>query len=378
MPKLIWMKDTEDEQLKLCKFNEVVCRNDYGSPCFYEFVANIIELINHGASSFIANYIFTDNFWEVLNDDDKICDIFDKGILETVDKLTFEECHKHICNIGLPNFVKIIEEYYKYNNIGQFTLLKLQEMSNIKDIKILLCIYVNKCIIYCEHIEDIPVYSESDSETEYVKEYVKEYVNEYVNEYVKEYVNEYVNEYAEPLTAVHTKQKNVEEDTVIQYKEPITLDTKLMHKKTNKQTLEPTLPKCDNADVERFIDKIKNTTSSQVYYKILLKNNSNNIAQCIYEKIGNTKNVDKDLLVNITNDYILNHLKSPLYEKEYLEKVIYEYGIQRAIEEFIVNSKIYDNIIALIDDDLSKIYLGIVYYIISESFEYMSFIISSL
>jgi hypothetical protein len=118
--------------------------------------------------------------------------------------------------------------------------------------------------------------------------------------------------------------------------------------------------------------------SSRICYKILLKNNSNNIAQCIYEKIGNTKNVDKDLLVNITNDYILNHLKSPLYEKDYLEKVIYEYGIQRAIEEFIVNSKIYDNIIALIDDDLSKIYLGIVYYIISESFEYMSFIISSL
>jgi hypothetical protein len=71
-------------------------------------------------------------------------------------------------------------------------------------------------------------------------------------------------------------------------------------------------------------------------------------------------------------------LKSRLYEKEYLEKIIYEYGIQKAIEDFIVNRKCYDNIIILIDDDISLIYLGIIYYIICESFEYKSFIISSL
>jgi len=366
MPKVIWMKDTEDEQLKLCKFNEVVCRNDYGSPCFYEFVANIIELINHEASSFIANYIFTDNFWEVLVDDDKICDIFDKGILETVDKLTLEECHKHICNIGLLNFVKIIEEYYKYNNIGQITLLKLQEMNNIKDIKILLCIYVNKCIIYCGHIEDIPVYYESDSETEYV------------NEYVNKYIDEYIYEYAEPVTAIHTKQKNVEEDTAIQYKEPITLDTKLMHKKTNKQTLEPTLPKCDNADVETFINKIKNTTSSQVYYKILLKHNSNNItnniAKCIYEKIKNIRNANKDWLIKNTHGFIFNHLELPLYEKEDLEHIIFEYGIQKAIQNFVINKKRCENIINIVESDLSKIYLGMAYYILCELFEFVSFV----
>ena len=121
-----------------------------------------------------------------------------------------------------------------------------------------------------------------------------------------------------------------------------------------------------------------NTQSSRICYKILLKNNSNNIAKCIYEKVGDTKNTDKELLVNSTNDYIFNHLKSQLYEKEYLEKIIYEYGIQKAIEDFIVNRECYDNIIILIDDDISLIYLGIIYYIICESFEYKSFIISSL
>jgi len=120
------------------------------------------------------------------------------------------------------------------------------------------------------------------------------------------------------------------------------------------------------------------TQISRICYKIQLKNNSNNIAQYIYEKIGHIKNMDKDLLINSTNDYILNNLYSQLYEREYLEKIIYEYGIQKVIEQFIINTKYYDNIIALIENDISKIYLGIVYYIISESFEYISFIRSSL
>lgn len=343
MPKLIWMKDTEDEQLKLCKFNDVVCRNDYGSHCFYEFVANIIELINHDASSIIANYIFTDNFWEVLVDDDKISHIFDKGILETIDKLTFEECHKHICNIGLLNFIKIIEEYYLSNNIGEITLLKLQEMNNIKDIKILLCIYVNKCIIYCKHIEDIP------------------------GDY------EYVNEYVEPETAIHTKPNFAEENTKVQCKEPILLDNNLMQKK-KKQTLEPKHVADVNADVAKFINKVKNTPSTHVYCKIFLRDNSNDIAKCIYAKIKNIRNTNKDWLIRSTHGYIFNHLELPLYDKKDLEKVIYEYGIQKAIQNFIINKKHYEHIIDIVDSDMSKIYLGLAYYIICESFEIMSFI----
>jgi len=118
--------------------------------------------------------------------------------------------------------------------------------------------------------------------------------------------------------------------------------------------------------------------TSRICYRIQLKNNSNNIAQYIYEKIGHIKNMDKDSLIDTTNEYILNHLKLPLYDKEYLEKIIYEYGIQKVIEQFILNTTYYEKIITLIEDNISKIYLGIVYYIISESFEYISFIRSSL
>ena len=110
-----------------------------------------------------------------------------------------------------------------------------------------------------------------------------------------------------------------------------------------------------------------------MYYKIILNNNANNIAKCIYEKISQIKSENKDWLVNNTNGYIFNHLELSLYKKEDLELVIYKYGIQKAIERFILNKKIYENIINIVDNDESKIYLGIVYYIISESFEYMSF-----
>ena len=110
-----------------------------------------------------------------------------------------------------------------------------------------------------------------------------------------------------------------------------------------------------------------------MYYKIILRGNANNIAECIYSKISEIKSENKDWLVNNTNGYIFAHLELPLYEKEYLEKIIYDYGIQKAIEKYIVNKKCYENIMHLVENDESKIYLGIVYYIISEYFEYMSF-----
>lgn len=110
-----------------------------------------------------------------------------------------------------------------------------------------------------------------------------------------------------------------------------------------------------------------------MYYKIVLNNNANNIANCIYGKINEIRSENKEWLVNSTSGYIFNHLELPIYRKEDLENVIYEYGIQKAIEKFILNKKIYENIINLVENDEKKIYLGLAYYIISEYFDYMSF-----
>jgi hypothetical protein len=114
---------------------------------------------------------------------------------------------------------------------------------------------------------------------------------------------------------------------------------------------------------------------NEMYYKIILNNKANNIARCIYDKIKNVRSENRDWLVNSTNGYIFAHLELPLYEneKEYFEKIIYDYGIQKAIENFILNKKCYEVIMNLVDNDEKKVYLGIVYYIISEYFEYMSF-----
>ena len=280
MPEIIWK--IEDNQFELFKFfdDEVDNNEDY----FTLYVSKIIELMNREAAIVFADYTFSDNFWELL-DEDKIDYIYNKVIIENINKFSFNECY---------NLLYILTYQKWIDEDGElFTFQKLREIiksNNLGLIKRKLYYATSDCIVYSKHIENIA---------------------------------------NEPFNATDTTDTSI-------------------------------------------------TQSSRVCYKIVLKDNSNTIAKCIYEKIGHTKNADKDLLVSEINDYIFNHLKSPLYCKEDLENVICDYGVQEAIEEFIANSEIYDDIIAMIDKDISKIYLGVAYYIIRGSFEYMSFIRSSL
>ena len=283
MPEIIWK--IEDNQFELFKFFDDEVDND--EDYFTLYVSKIIELMNREAAIVFADYTFSDNFWELL-DEDKIDYIYNKVIIENINKFSFNECYNLL---SILTYQKWIDEENEL-----FTFQKLREIiksNNLGLIKRKLYYATSDCIVYSKHIENIA---------------------------------------NEPFNATDTTD---------------TTDTSI-------------------------------TQSSRVCYKIVLKDNSNTIAKCIYEKIGHTKNADKDLLVSETNDYIFNHLKSPLYCKEDLENVICEYGVQEAIEEFIANSEIYDNIIAMIDKDISKIYLGVAYYIIRGSFEYTSFVRSCL
>lgn len=283
MPEIIWK--IEDNQFELFKFFDDEVDND--EDYFTLYVSKITELMNREAAIVFADYTFSDNFWELL-DEDKIDYIYNKVIIENINKFSFNECYNLL---SILTYQKWIDEENEL-----FTFQKLREIiksNNLGLIKRKLYYATSDCIVYSKHIENIA---------------------------------------NEPFNATDTTD---------------TTDTSI-------------------------------TQSSRVCYKIVLKDNSNTIAKCIYEKIGHTKNADKDLLVSEINDYIFNHLKSPLYCKEDLENVICEYGVQEAIEEFIANSEIYDDIIAMIDKDISKIYLGVAYYIIRGSFEYTSFIRSSL
>ena len=314
MPKLIWKTDDES-QFNLFKFYDgiIPC---YDNCSYYSFVFKMIELMNQEARIIFANYTFTDNFWEVL-DDDKVDIIYNKVILDAVNKLSFEECYNHLwCLLGRWRDVED-KELFTIQKLKQINELKFK-IQKLRKIRLKLfyaiCDYID-CIYYCDNIE-------------------------------------------------YFKGEKLSENNIVK-----NVDTEF--KKAN---IQPTIVENNYYNLEENINK----SPLQVYYKILLKNNANNIEKCIYEKISNIRSANKDWLVKSTNGYIFNQLELPLYEKEDLEKIIYEYGFQKAIEKFITNKKYYDRIIYIIDYDVSKIYIGIAYYIIRESFEYMSFFRSSL
>jgi hypothetical protein len=106
-------------------------------------------------------------------------------------------------------------------------------------------------------------------------------------------------------------------------------------------------------------------------YKIILKDENNLIADCIYSKIRNIKHENKEVLINNTNTYIYNHINLPIYEKKDIENLINDYGIQNAIQHFVLNKKYYNNILELVENNENKIYIGIAYYILSELFDYI-------
>jgi hypothetical protein len=112
-------------------------------------------------------------------------------------------------------------------------------------------------------------------------------------------------------------------------------------------------------------------TPEKIYkYKIILIKPDNVVATDIYSKIKYITSTDKRVLVLNTEKYIYNHILLPFYVKKDIEEIIYNYGIQNAIQHFILNKKYYNIIREIVDNDESKIYIGIAFYILRECFEY--------
>jgi hypothetical protein len=107
-----------------------------------------------------------------------------------------------------------------------------------------------------------------------------------------------------------------------------------------------------------------------IKYKIILTKPDNIVASDIYSKIKYITSTDKRTLVCNTEKYIYNHILLPIYEKKDVEEIIYNYGIQNAIQHYILNKKYYNVIREIVDNDESKIYIGIAFYILRECFEY--------
>jgi hypothetical protein len=112
------------------------------------------------------------------------------------------------------------------------------------------------------------------------------------------------------------------------------------------------------------------TKTTPIQYKIILIKPDNKIASDIFAKINTVRSENRIWLEDNTNTYIYKHLESPFYEKKDIETIIYNYGIQKAIQYFWLNKKYADKIMKLIDSDESKIYYGMAYYILCECFDY--------
>ena len=116
---------------------------------------------------------------------------------------------------------------------------------------------------------------------------------------------------------------------------------------------------------------IDTDTSEKIYkYKIILTKPDNIIASDIFSKIKYITLTDRRALICNTEKYIYNHIHLPFYEKKDIEEIIYKYGIQNAIQHFILNKKYYNIIREIVDNDESKIYIGIAFYILRECFDY--------
>lgn len=112
------------------------------------------------------------------------------------------------------------------------------------------------------------------------------------------------------------------------------------------------------------------TSEKEYKYKIILTKPDNIIASDLYNKIKYITSYDRQALILNTEKYIYNHILLPLYEKKDIEEIIYNYGIQNALQHFILNKKYYNIIRDIVDNDESKIYIGVAFYILKECFDY--------
>lgn len=115
-------------------------------PYFYEYVIEIIELINQDARFLYAD--FQDE--HTLYDRDEVADMKYKYVDDAVSKLTYTECDKFICEIGLRNAFDL------YDNSGydDISMKQTERIKNIKGIRMLLFGIIMFCIAVKDEVAD--------------------------------------------------------------------------------------------------------------------------------------------------------------------------------------------------------------------------------
>ena len=112
-------------------------------PNFYEYVIEIVELINQDARFIHAE--FQDEY--TLYDMDEANNMKYKYVDDAVSKLEYEECDKFICEIGLQNAFNL------YDN-SDYDEISTRQLRNIKGIRKLLFGIIMFCISVKDEVEE--------------------------------------------------------------------------------------------------------------------------------------------------------------------------------------------------------------------------------
>jgi hypothetical protein len=131
--------------------NYVYAEND--CPYFYEYVIEIIELINQDAR--FINAVFQDEY--TLYDMDEANNMKHKYTDDAVSKLEYEECDKFICEIGLQKSLNL------YDNSG-YEDISMRQLRNIKGIRKLLLGIIMFCISVKDEVEETEDEDESEAD----------------------------------------------------------------------------------------------------------------------------------------------------------------------------------------------------------------------
>lgn len=134
-----------DQDYSVCEIYEFNHNNncDDDFPYFYDYVIEIIELINQDVRFLYAT--FEDEY--TLYDRDNVDDMKYKYIDDAVSKLNYAECDKFICEIGLQNAFNL------YDNSG-YDEISMRQLKNIKGIRSLLFGIIMFCITVKDEVEE--------------------------------------------------------------------------------------------------------------------------------------------------------------------------------------------------------------------------------
>lgn len=150
MPYIYTNAEGRDNETSIYKYNGyLVSARD--APHFYEYVDKIIRNLNQGIYDEHAEYNLQALCYGYDEDGYELYDMLHSDIDEAVCELTYKECDKFICEIGLMKAIKLYEDC----GYEEIPMSEIKELSGIR--KFMYCM-----IVSCIEMHDDMEYVDED------------------------------------------------------------------------------------------------------------------------------------------------------------------------------------------------------------------------